>query len=368
MRSTLRILVFLFLLLAPALLSAHPWDRVKRDSLRRYHNTIDTNYIRKYPERFIITLSQSYRQYDVRFFQTLATDTAGWGAPQMVADANVSNGMSIDFDKISFSFGLNAIPPTADQLHKKGETTYKTFSFSFSGYRFRFESSYRNYHGFYDLKTPKYDTLFDSTGVYFQDPSMDVRSIRLKTIFVFNKRRFSYNSAYYNTQRQLKSAGSWLVVSNIYGYRIKSDTSLIPKASRPFYDYYGDLNYFNVQGFSVGPGYSFNLVLFKTLYFNATATSGFDFQHRLYNTFSGNYSAKFWKVGTAADVRLAIGINAKRFFTSLTYRVDYNSYVSTGLRIAPSYYAVDFNIGYRFHFKQRKWVTKMQENKWYQML
>lgn len=366
MKSPTRIL-FLFLLL-PTLLCAHPRDKSRRDSLRRVRNTVDTNYIRKYPDRFIVTLSNSYRQYDIRMSQTLTQDTLGWGAPQLIADANVSTGLAFDFDKISFSFGIKSKPPTPADVLKKGNTKFTSFNLSFSAYRFRFETSYRNYHGFYDFKTPFYDPGFDSTGIYFQNPSMDVRSVRAKTIFIFNKRRFSYNAAYFNTQRQLKSAGSLLIVSNIYGYRFKSDTSLIPEASRPFYVQYGDLNYFNVQGISIGPGYAFNLVLFKTLYFNATLTSGFDFQHRFYNTFSGLYTDKHWRVGAAGEVRLALGLNGKRLFGSITFRSDYNSYVSTGLRIEPRYNSLDFNIGYRFPFKQRNWVKKMKANKWYQLL
>lgn len=364
-----RTIIFCFLLLVPAFLFAQSSEKkLKRDSLRRVHNTVDTNYIRKYPDRFIFTLSQSYRQYDVRFSQTLSQDTAGWANPQMIADANVSSGASIDFDKISFSFGLKTVPATPEVVRTKGNTTYKSFNLSFSAYRFRVESSYRNYHGFYDYKTPKYDTLFDSLGVYYQNPTMNVQSMRVKTIFIFNKKRFSYNAAFYNTARQLKSASSLLIVNNIYRYRISADSSLIPKAAQPFFKHYGDLNVVNVSGLSIGPGYSFNLVLWKTLYFNTTVSTLFDFQHRYYNTLSGNYTDKYWHVGFAGDARFALGLNGKRLFSSVTFRMDVNSYLGEGMRINPRYKSVDFNLGYRFPFKQRSWVKKMKSNKWYQMM
>lgn len=362
---------FLLLFFLPAVLPAQRTKeqrKAHRDSLVTFWNKQDTNYVRKYPDRFIVTLSQSYRQYDIRYFQTFGQDTAGWGAPQMIADANASTGISIDFDKISFSFGIKTTPATDDAIHKKGNTKYTSYGLSLGAYRFRFEASYRNYHSFYDYKTGVYDTSFQHTGVYFQNGSMDVRSLRVKTLFIFNKRHFSYNSAYYNTQRQMKTSGSWLIVSNIYDYQFDSDTSLIPVKSRPFFGQYGDLNYFRVQGISIGPGYSCNLVLFRTLYFNATLTSGFDFQHRTYDTYSDAYRDKFWKVGAAGDARFALGLNGKRMFTSVTFRMDYNSYVSQNLRIEPRFKSVDFNIGYRFPFKERGWVKRMKSNKWYQML
>lgn len=340
----------------------------KRDSLRRYHNTVDTNYIKKYPDRFIVTLSQSYRAYDLRFTQTLFEDTLGWGAPKMIADANAVTGISIDFDKISFCFGIKSTPPTDDIALKKGKTKYSTLGLSFTFYRFRFEGSYRSYNGFYDVKSPAYNPDFDSNGVYYQNPSMNVRSMRVKTLFVVNKRKFSYSSAYFNTQRQLKSAGSLLLCSNIYDYTFRSDSSMIPVPAQQFYGRYALMNLYRVQGISIGPGYSFNLVIFKTFYVNLTATTGFDFQHRNIGTFDRSYSDKRWKVGAAADFRSAIGLNGKRMFFSITYRVDYNSYLNQGMRIEPRYHSVDFNFGYRFRMRKGRLYRKLNENKWYQLV
>src|ERR1044072_1895220 len=293
----MRPLLIIFFLFALATLAEArgiypaPMERnPRRDSLHRYHNTTDTNYIRKYPDRFIVTLSQSYGQYDIRFSQTLTPDTAGWGAPKMIADGNAVTGISIDFDKISFCFGIRSIPPTDTIATQKGKTKYTSYSLSFSFYRFRFEGSYRKYQGFYDVKTPLYDTNFVHDGIYAQNPSMSVRSMRVKTLFIFNKRKFSYSSAYFNTQRQLKSAGSLLLCSNLYDYSFSADTSLIPAASRQFYGQYGLMDSYRVQGISIGPGYSFNLVLFKTLYLNLTLTSAFDFQHRTISTYDDSYS------------------------------------------------------------------------------
>lgn len=358
--------------LLSCVLSARDFTRIsgnpKRDSLRRYHNTVDTNFIKKYPDRFIVTLSQSYRQYDIRYTQTLVNDTAGFGAPKMIADGNAVTGLSIDFDKISFCFGIRSVQPTDTIVARKGKTKYNSYSLSFSLYRFRFETSYRRYTGFYDVKTPVYDTNFTHNGVYFQNPSMSVRSMRVKTLFVFNKRKFSYSAAYFNTQRQLKPAGSWLLVSNLYDYSFTSDTSLIPVASRPFYGVYGLMSRYRVQGISIGPGYSFNLVLFRTLYVNMTLNSGFDFQHRNIGTSDDSYNSKHWRVGAAGDFRAAMGLNGKRMFFSITYRVDYNSYMNTGMHIEPRYHSVDFNFGYRFRMRKGRAYKALNNNKWYQLL
>ncbi len=339
------------------------------DTLITKWNTKDTNYIRTFPDKFIVTLGQSYREYDFTFSQLMSTDTLGWGAPQLKAGTNWSPGVSIDFDKISLSFGLGKSEATDDQIHKYGTTTHKAVNLSFSAYRFRVESSYRNYKGFYYPNSRMYDTLaFDSTGVFLQNPSMNVRSLRVKTIFIFNKKHFSYSSAYYNTQRQLKSAGSFLLLNNIYQNLLTTDSSFIPSSAQSLFLEYGKLNYFKVSGISIGPGYSYNLVLWKTLYANATFTSGLDFQHRTIKTSQGSEPADYWKVGVANDFRIAIGLNGKRWFYSITGRYDINKYNSNQIKVTTTYFAGDINLGYRFRAPHGKFVHKMKANRWYQMM
>ncbi|MSP69196.1 MAG: DUF4421 domain-containing protein [Bacteroidetes bacterium] len=359
--------IFFFLCL-PKIVSAQFLQQSRRDSMRICHNTVDTNYVSKYPDRFIFTLSQSYRNYEIRFTQTLVPDTSNFSAPKWIADANVASSASIDFDKFSISFGLKTLPSADTIVQRKGKTTYQSFSFSFSLYRFRVESSYRNYHGFYDSKSSVYDTSFNTHRIFVQNPSMNMRSLLVKSIFIFNKNKFSYNSSFYNTARQLKSAASFLIVSSIYSYQLGADTSLIPKVSQPFYNKFSDLNFFNANGFSIGPGYAMNLVLWKTLYFNATISTLFDMQQRYYSTFNKNYEQRDWRLGFAGDLRLAVGLNGKRFFYSITSKMDSNSYLGNGFVISPRFISAAVNIGYRFPVKQREWIKKVKANKWYQLI
>jgi hypothetical protein len=362
--------LFSLLFLFPAFLFSQVDNKkMHRDSLIRKWNTKDTNYIKMYPDKFMVTLSQSYREYDIGFSQRLSNDTIGWGSPEMKAGTNLSTGASIDFDKISFSFGLGGKEATDADIKKYGTTTHKAFGLSFSAYRFRVESSYRNYHGFYYPNSRIYDTLhYDTTGALLQNSSMNVRSLRMKTIFIMNKRHFSYASAYYNTQRQLKSAGSLLLINNIYQNLWTTDSSFIPSPAQSLYKEYDKLNFFKVVGISLGVGYSYNLVLWRTLYANATITSGMDIQHRTLGTSVGDHPAEYWKVGYAGDFRAAIGLNGKRCFASFTFRGDYNTYISKGITLKTAFYAIDFNVGYRFRSPHGKLVRKLQANKWYMML
>jgi hypothetical protein len=48
--------------------------------------------------------------------------------------------------------------------------------------------------------------------------------------------------------------------------------------------------------------------------------------------------------------------------------MDVNSYLGNGMRINPRFKSLDFNLGYRFKYKERGWMKKMKGNKWYQLL
>ncbi|MBI3510155.1 MAG: DUF4421 family protein [Bacteroidetes bacterium] len=358
-------IIFLSLLIPPALFSQSA-RKEKRDSILQYRRTIDTNYVHLYPDRFILTLSNSYRSYNILQTQTMTKDSLGVSAPEMISNANKSTGASIDLDKISVSFGLRTVPSTADQLKKTGETKYSTFSFGFSEYRFRFETSYRKYEGFYDNKTSTYDTSFHTTGIYWQNPNMLARSYKAKIIWIRNKRKFSYGAAYFNTERQLKSAGSFLLISNIYNYLFSADSSLLPFAARQYYGEYGYVNRFNATGFSFGPGYTYSLVIVHSLFLNLTLTGGIDVQHRDLDAFQDGRVKSYWKTGGAGDFRAALGLNLKYFFMAWTFAADYNSYQFTNYKFQPRYFSVDFNMGYRFHFRERRWLKWLKANKIYQ--
>lgn len=111
-----------------------------------------------------------------------------------------------------------------------------------------------------------------------------------------------------------------------------------------------------------------NLVLWKTFYFNATISTLFDMQQRYYSTFNKNYEQRDWRLGFAGDLRLAVGLNGKRFFYSITSKMDSNSFLGNGFIISPRFISATVNIGYRFPVKQREWIKKVKANKWYQLI
>lgn len=330
----------------------------------------DSNYVRKYNDRLILSLFSSLRSYELEFAQKTFPDSLGISKNHYIAQGNKISGFEVDYDKISLSLGWK-VAPTDTSTFKRGKSKYSFYSLAFSWKKFRMETSYKSYKSFYDLITDRYDTTFtvDNNVPYFKNPSLQNRDIRVKGFWFRNKKgRFSYSSAYSFTYRQIKTAGSFILVSNLFNYSLKSDTGIIPGPSRPYYGEWHHWNKFDMYGLSINPGYSCNIVLFKSLFLNLTASLGTSLQYRQYGATSGNIKDSEWAFNiAAADFRSSLGLNMKNFFISVTNIIDVSYYDMHSFEFTAKFISGAFNIGYRFPFKERKWVKWLKENKYYKM-
>jgi hypothetical protein len=331
---------------------------------------LDSNYVVSYPEKLIVGIFQSWRYYDLLFTQSMMLDTAGYSSMNYIARGNNSTGWSFAYDKISFSVGTS-VEVTESAIFRKGISKTKNLSFSINSNRYRWEASYRKYTGFYDNYTGRRDTnfVYDSS-VFYQNPTMYSKAFRLKGFYFFNKKqRFSYGAAFNNSARQLKTAGSFLFISNAYGFSIGSDTSILATGTAPFYPQWQNWNKFKSLGLSANFGYTFNLVLLKKLFANLTGTLGLELQNFKYSTSDGISKRDEWKFGwSAGDLRGSIGYNGEKIYVMLSYIGDFSVYKLDKMQIDTRLHAGMFSLGYRFKMKESKPIKWLKNNKIYRML
>lgn len=325
----------------------------------------DSTYYVKYENDFILALYTSVRSYGITVAQTTAPDTIGRSGLSYKADADEVTGIEINYDKFSLSFGIKSKPP---DTKKKGKTSYQDFGFSFGGNRWILETSYRGYKGFYDLNTGRYDTTYADSLPYYNIPSMRNQAIRGKFLYFFNHRKFSYKSGYTCTYRQLKTAFSWVAVSNLYYNRLSADTSFIPHFVRNDYGHNAYLNHLGITAFSAGGGFSGNIVLFKSLFFNMTFVIGPESQWRNYGYYQGR-SKTLNYLTLSGDFRTSLGINMKRFFMTISSRTDFGAVHGNGIKLDTKFYSGAFTIGYRFKKEWDPWIVEeFRKTKLYQWL
>ena len=175
----------------------------------------DTTYYLKYSDKLCITFNEYGRMYNLEMDQKVFTDTS-FSAVSYTTEAKTGLGFSFDWDILGFSLGVYSFP--GDEAHK-GKTDYYNFALSFGGAKYFLETSYRRYTGFYDANSPSYDTSFEQTGIYYQDPDLTTASGQVRFFYVFRHKKFAVKAAYTSTYRQLRSsAGSFQSPCHVLGF------------------------------------------------------------------------------------------------------------------------------------------------------
>jgi len=327
----------------------------------------DTTYYTEYNDKLIVSLHNSFvRQYDIAFNQNMIKDSTSKSAFHYYADANVVSGIELDYDIFSFSFNYKAVPPKDE--NKKGKSTYTDLGLNICGHKWRMETSYKMYEGFYDINTKNYTKpYYDSITPYYQNPHMSNSCTKAKFIYITKPEKFTYNAAYSCGARQLRTSASWIFVGNLYYDQLNTDTSFVPGPLRKYYFDYSNFNGLNVIGLSVGFGFSANLVTKRHFFGNITLAVEPESQWREYR-FASGVSVKRNYLAASGDTRISFGYNGKKFFLFLSFLADYSNYNSGQMKIKNNFASASTTIGYRFNVKKPKFYNDFEQTKVYKML
>jgi hypothetical protein len=270
----------------------------------------------------------------------------------------------LNYDKIYFAFGFKTEQKNNDA--HKGNTNYSNYVLQLGTNKLVIEGGYRKYKGFYDASTPQYIKPFTDSTLYYQNKNLENRNFKIKTFYFLNHKRFSYNSAYFGSFRQLKSAFSLLLGANFYTNKIVSDTSLIPPYARDIFGNYSMLKEIHVTGFSFGGGGSANLIIGKRFFLNLTATLEMEPQWRKYVSYPDGTTSPCY-ISPSSDFRASFGFNNKHIYILLSSVNDITFNKNKSLIVTGNFFMSSTTFIYRFHFESK--ITRwMKENRIYKMI
>ncbi len=189
----------------------------------------------------------------------------------------------------------------------------------------------------------------DPAGQFISTPSVDMLSLGIPFTYYFNHSRYSYRSAAFQSEVQLRSSGSVLMRIEPFYRRLGVGTSLVP-SSLDVAATYGEqagLQYVHAPGVVVMPGYGYNLTtkngrwFFSPMIFAGAGVA--------VNVYKGNVGERTsvnaeWK----ASGVLNAGYNGRRWYAAFrsSYELDY-------FLVDPSYFftsdvKLGVTVGYRF--------------------
>ena len=167
---------------------------------------------------------------------------------------NLGLGLSIRNTILSFSYGYGF---DFTRSKHKGKTESFDFQYHYYNRKITVDAYLQDYKGFYINDDDK-DSFFGLA------PDLQMKYYSLFSQYVFNGNKFSYKAAVNQSEKQIKSVGSFLLGGGIYYTKIKSDSSFV----------YKDKNDMHSLQVGVSFGYAYTWVINPKVYISGSVTGG----------------------------------------------------------------------------------------------
>ena len=237
---------------------------------------VDTTYIKPYNQKISI---QAYMAKTFLILTHQMESVEKTYQPNNPPTIGVGIAISNTIIDVSYGYGF-------DFMRNKEQGKTKSFDFQLHHYnrKFLIDLFIQNYKGFY-MDDPELVLC----------PDLKVESYGLHGEYIFNHKKFSYKAAFYQNERQLKSAGTFLAGAGVYLTKIQSDSSFI----------YNENNSVNNFQFSIGGGYAYTKTLGRRWFVSGAISVGISFGCDKIS----NFGKTKLEVYPTALPRLAVGYN-----------------------------------------------------------
>ena len=301
------------------------------DSLSR------AQYVQRFPDYFFIW--PVVKQRATSFVLQSLSDPS----KKLTYSPNIKThaGLGFYLFEVGFQFVV-AIPQPPSSVEEYGKSNSLDLQANIVGKNWGVDLGTENYKGYYieDSSNP-----IPSGVPKIQRRDIETWNTGLTGFFFFDRRRFSVRATYNFYERQLKKAGSFVLMGHANRFVYESDALVYDIASEAYFGSEGNFNKMNFSTLAFAPGYGYNYVI-KNWFLAATAAVGPSFQTFNYGVDKINHSV--FEIRPYLNWRIATGFNSERFFAGVTYsyqtlEADYANINYTNrngsLRIA---------VGYRF--------------------
>ncbi len=310
--------------------------REKRKYLRKHPENIT-----EFPKNFIFKPRYSFPEVTLNVTSRKKTgEKFNWKSytPGLV-------GAGIKIKKVYISAAMK-IPQSPASIKKYGDTKARDIYINFSGRVLLWTLFYRDYKGFYLSDYRQFYPNLNKDSVSFpKSPNLHIIESGINLGFNFN-RNFSLNAAFPQSERQKKSAGSFLMNFSERYQHIQTDTINIVPPSQA--DNYPNLNRLISGDFvttivSLGAGYQ---IMMGKFHITPIVLVGSGVQFQSYQQIDRN---RFWvNVPSYAQFKAQLGYNGDHFFTNIIYNLEFNSVPIKESRMRLFYNVVEFSMGVRF--------------------
>jgi hypothetical protein len=297
-----------------------------------------SQYIRSYPDHFFVWPVLKQRKLD---FELKDLDGEK-NTLRYKSNKPYSLGIGMYLFELGFEIAF-AVPLDEQSKRIYGESKSRDVQLNVLGKKWGADLYYQRYSGFYidDPANP-----VPSGMPYFQRPDIETRNIGLTINHTFNSNRFSFRSAYNFAERQLASAGSFIVFASFDNTVTNGDSAIIGKKYISSFGESSKINHIRSSNLGVAPGYTYSLI-FKGFFINGALAIGPGNNWMKYQLEDGTDQHNF-KVSALVAARIALGFNGDRFFGGLTFMNQGRNAKFENVQFSNSQSAFKILFGFRF--------------------
>ncbi len=219
----------------------------------------------------------------------------------------VNGKIGASYKGFGFSFGTEINGSQKDEI-KYGKTEYLDYQVKYFTKNFGVVAYYQKYGGFYLENPENYGNIPGDTTAKRKD--LKIMNLSCNAFYIYSD-RFSLNSSFDQTEKQLRSGGSFLAMASFNRLGIDSDRSLIPTSREV--NFAGDRGYRGGKhtGFAVAPGVGYTLIL-KNFFITGALFVGVGIMQKIQENEGGE--EKTYEPFGKNNLNLSIGYNSDAFF------------------------------------------------------
>ncbi len=299
-------------------------------------DSIRAIYIERFPDHFFIwpLIKSRTTQFEIQQINNAGSKLT----------YKPNNAVGLGFGLYVFEIGVEitfAVPIAAEREALFGRTKATDLQINLLGKTWGLDVFYQNYNGFYVNDS---NVTIGEGLPYPQRPDINTRNLGINGLYSFNK-KFSLRSAYNFSERQRRSAGSFILTGTMNFYSVNGDSAIY---SKKYYSQFGAATAFTELGmntFSISPGYTYTFVV-RNFFVNGSISVGPALHWVNYQVVSKEISSSL--LNSFVDLRLGIGYNGKRFFTGFNFVLQSRSAKFEGIQFVNSSNTFKLLFGYRF--------------------
>lgn len=303
-------------------------------------------YIRPYPDKFFL-----WPVLKLRRLQFTLQDNPGHNK-KLIYRSNKPYSLGIGMYLFEVVLELTAaIPLNARSEELYGESHARDVQLNLFGKQWGVDLVYQRYEQFY-ITDP--DKEIAAGTPYPQRPDILTRNLGISGSYFFNHRKFSFRSSYNYADRQLRSAGSFMLLGTVAGFKVEGDSAIIGDSYSADFSNDADILKFKSSTYSIAPGYTYTLV-HKGFFINAAIAFGPALNWLQHLSENGDQE-KYFRITGFYTGRVGIGYSGDRFFGGVNFVLQGNNPKFETIHLKTSTGSFRALLGYRF--RERGFLRK----------